>query len=110
MATTERIKLGYFKVLEYHGNYESFNEFYNEHKSEIYETIVAIFECFNGSPKNILTINLNVNINGIFWDSDISFSRDQYFVLKRDILPYFEEEENYEMCNRIMKIYKLITY
>lgn len=105
MASIDRIKLGYFRILEYHGDYDSFEVFYNDNKSEIYESIVAIFESFKTSPKNVLTINIRTTINGMFWDTDISFTRDQYFVLKRDILPYFEEEEDYEICDRIMKVH-----
>lgn len=106
MATMDRIKVGYFKVLEYKTEYNSYDEFYNDNKTEIYETIVSMFEKFNTSTKDILTMNITVTIDGIFWNSDVSFTRDQYFVLKRDILPYFEENEDYEMCERIMKIHK----
>lgn len=93
----------YFKTLEYDGDYDSFESFYNENKSEIYESIVSMFEEFKTTPKNILTINMKSTINGIFWNSDISFDKSQFFILKRDILPYFEEVEEYEICNRILK-------
>jgi len=102
---TDRILIGYFRILEYHGNYQTFDDFYFEHKSEIYESIVAVFEEFKISSKNVLTINLRSTIGGVFWNSDLSFTRDQFFILKRDILPFFEEEEDYEVCSRIMKIY-----
>lgn len=103
--TTKRTPIGYFRVLEYNGDYKSFEDFYDQHKSEIYESIVAVFEEFKTTSKKVLTINLSSTIGGMFWNSDFGFTKDQFFVLKRDVLPYFEEEENYEMCNRIMKIH-----
>lgn len=110
MESIERIRLGYFETLEYHGNYDTFDDFYEEHKSGIYESIIRVFEEFKNTKKNFLTINLSATISGVSWNSDFNFMREQFFVLKRDILPYFEEEENYEMCNRIMKTYnELVT-
>jgi hypothetical protein len=102
---TDQIIKDYFRILEYHGNYQTFEDFYSEHKSEIYESIVSIFEKFKSSSKNVLTINLRATIGSVFWNSDLAFTRDQFFILKRDILPFFEEEEDYEICCRIMKIY-----
>ena len=31
------------------------------------------------------------------------------FVLKRDLMPYFEEIEDYETCNEINNLYKELT-
>jgi len=106
---TDRIPIGYFKVLEYANNYNSFDHFYSEHKAKIYETIVEVFEEFKTTTKAVLTVRLRTTIGGVLWDSEFGFTKDQYFILKRDILPFFEVEENYEMCSRIMKVYNEIV-
>jgi hypothetical protein len=42
------------------------------------------------------------------WSNNLSFIPEHFFILKRDILPYFEEIEDYELCNRILKLHKEI--
>lgn len=106
MAKKERIKIGYFRELKYSKKYDSFNEFYSEAKPDIYRAIVDIFDEFKNTDKYVLTFSLSAVISGLNWDTDFSFTKEQYFVMKRDILPYFEENEDYEMCNRIMKLDK----
>lgn len=106
MAKKERIKVGFFRELKYTKKYNSFEEFYSENKPEIYKTIVDVFEEFKNTEKKVITISLSALISGINWDTDFGFTKDQYFVMKRDILPYFEEHEDYEMCGRILKLDK----
>lgn len=106
MAKKDRIKVGFFRELKYTTKYKSFEEFYSEAKPEIYKTIVDIFDEFNKTDKQVITISLSANISGMNWDTDFSFTKDQYFVMKRDILPFFEETEDYEMCSRIIKLDK----
>lgn len=100
------IKENFFRKLEYTNKYDSFEDFYDEAKPEIYKSIVDVFVEFKNTDKKVITINLSAVIKGIKWDSDFSFTKDQYFVMKRDILPFFEENEDYEMCNMIMKLDK----
>lgn len=105
METIERVKIGYFKVLKYTKDYDGFTEFYDENKTDIYVSIIEMFEEFKKSNKKVLTINLSSTISGMYWETDLGFSRDQYFMLKRDVLPYFEENEDYEMCQRILSLH-----
>ena len=103
---TKRIKLGYFKELNYTKKYDSFEEFYEENKPEIYKSVVEIFEEFKTSKNKTLTLGLGAIITGMNWSTDLTLHKDQWFILKRDVLPFFEENEDYEICNRIMKLYK----
>ena len=106
MTKKERIKVGYFKELKYTKKYESFEDFYSEAKPEIYRTIVDVFDEFKNTDKKYITISLSAIISTVNWDTEFTFTKDQYFVMKRDILPFFEENEDYEMCSRIMKLDK----
>lgn len=101
-----RIKVGFFRTLEYKENYNTFTDFYTVAKPEIYKTIIDLFEEMKNSNKEILTISLSAKIAGFDWDTHFSFMKDQYFIMKRDFLPYFEENEDYEMCKRIMTLDK----
>lgn len=95
-------KREYFRELVYTTNYGSFDEFYTENKSEIYRTIVDIFNEYKSTDKKVLTFSLSALITNIKWITEFSFTKDQFFVMKRDVLPYFEEMEDYEMCTKIM--------
>lgn len=106
MAKKDRIKVGYFRELKYTKKYNSFEHFYSEAKPEIYKAIVDVFDEFNKTNKEYITISLSAAISTVNWDTEFTFTKDQYFVMKRDILPYFEENEDYEMCDRIMKLDK----
>jgi hypothetical protein len=43
------------------------------------------------------------------WDTEFNFSRQESVVLSRDILPYFEQNEDYEVCAEILKLKKELT-
>jgi len=94
------------KKLEYKTNYDSFTDFYDTNKSEIYNTIVEIFDEFRKTNKIVLSFSVESTIGGLLWSSDFTFSKDQAFVLKRDILPYFEQNEDYEACAKIIELSK----
>ena len=44
------------------------------------------------------------------WDTEFTFNRDETIVLKRDVLPYFEDIEDYESCSEILNLYKDLTF
>jgi len=101
----------YFKELNFKDEYNSYFEFYNINKPVIYEAIVCVFEEFkrisnkNKNNDRVIILRLDVTIEGVQWSNNLGFTSEQYFVLKRDILPYFEENENYEICDRILKLH-----
>jgi hypothetical protein len=110
MSSTKKPKQTYFKELFIEGRYKDFNDFYDENKPIIYKSIIEIFLEFKKTKKNTLTLNLSAKIKGMDWDTEFTFKRDETIVLKRDVLPYFEDIEDYESCAEIINLYKDLTF
>lgn len=95
--------------LVFENQYEDFKDFYDENKEIIYKSILEVFKGFTKSKKKSLTLHLSAKIKDLDWDTEFKFSRNETIVLKRDLMPYFEEIEDYETCNDIKNLYKEIT-
>lgn len=93
------------RKLSVKGNYKCFSDFYDENKEGIYKNLITLFNNFRKKDKLRVTLNLSAKINGLEWGTELSFTRNDLHVLKRDIMPYFEEVEDYETCGKICRLY-----
>jgi hypothetical protein len=89
-------------------SYKNFGLFYNENKTIIYKSIVNLFNSLKRRDKQNLVLILSAKINGLQWETELKFNRKESFVLVRDILPYFEDNEDYEFCSEINTLYEKI--
>jgi hypothetical protein len=94
--------------LTIHGKYDNYTDFYAMNKNIIYNNIIDLFECFKEDEKKRLVLKLSANIENIKWKTDLEFTREEIHILKRDVLPYFEELEEYETCERVINLCKLL--
>lgn len=90
------------------GKYDNYIDFYSFNKTTIYNNIISLFESFKENEKKRLVLKLSANIENMKWKTDLEFTREEIYVLKRDILPYFEELEDYETCERVVKLCEII--
>jgi hypothetical protein len=97
------------KELIINGIYSEFSDFYDTNKELIYHSIIDIFDEFKYTRKKTLKLYISSKIQGLDWDTEFNFTRNDMIVLKRDIMPYFENTEDYETCDRILKLYKELT-
>ena len=105
----QRKKVGR-KRLQLKGDYKEFSDFYTENKIVIFRTLVSLFEKFKDETKQEISLTIKANIKGFDWDTELRFKREEIPVLMKDVMPYFEEQEDYEMCGEIKTLYKeLIT-
>lgn len=86
--------------------YSDFDSFMDANREKIYRGIIEIFNELKFSKKKSLSMELFANINGFNWDSEFSFTEDDAIVLTRDLIPYFQDIEDYETCTEIMKLYR----
>ena len=107
--TTNSTKQKYFKELKLEGKYKDFTDFYDENKETIYKSIIEVFREFKETKKRKLTLNISAKIKGLEWDTEFNFDRSETIVLKRDVMPYFEEIEDYETCGEILKLHNYLT-
>lgn len=96
------------KKLSIKGKYEGFNDFYNVNKVVIYKNILKLFTNFKKQDKDELILIISAKIKGLDWETELKFGRKETIVLVRDIMPYFEEIEDYETCGQICDLYKKI--
>ncbi len=89
-------------------NYKDFNDFYQSNKEAIYRNIVDIFKGLTKTRKKYLKLLIHSQIDNDTWGTEFVFDKSQKDILMKDILPYFEEIEEYEVCTDIVKIYNLI--
>lgn len=108
MKTTKRNQ-NIFKDLKIKGNYKDFSDFYDENKELIYKSIIELFHEFKKTRKQTLTLYVSANIKGLEWDTEFNFTKNESFVLKRDLMPFFEDNEDYETCSEIISLSKDLT-
>jgi len=99
----------YFKKLNIVGKYDGFDDFYNENKEVIYKSIIEVFKEFKTTRKKTLTLYVTAKIRGLEWDTEFNFKKEDTIVLKRDVMPYFEEIEDYNTCCEIRDLQKELT-
>lgn len=104
-----KIKNTSIKKVKIEGNYEDFKDFYDINKKLIYMSIIDIFHEFKKNNEKTSILNISAKIRGLEWDTEFNFNRDQTIILKRDIIPYFERNEEYEICSEINNLYKDLT-
>ncbi len=97
------------KQLILDGRYKQFDDFYDKNKEKIYRSIIDLFEDFKTSRKKVLNLYISARIQGLDWDTEFNFSKNQSFILTRDIMPFFEDIEDYETCDYIVKLHKDLT-
>lgn len=93
------------KELTLGGNYYDFETFYIDHKTEIYTSLISLFSQFIEVNVSQITLTVSAKIQDMDWSTDLTFTRKDFNVLPRDIMPHFESLENYEMCNTIKNLY-----
>ena len=98
-----------FKELKIEGRYNEFNDFYDANKELIYKSIIELFTEFKNTRKKTLTLYVSAKIKGLEWDTEFNFTKNESFVLKRDIMPFFEDNEDYETCSEIISLAKDLT-
>lgn len=89
-------------------DYDGFSDFYSVNKELIYRTIVNLFKSLKRKDKQVIVLVLGAKINGLQWETELKFKRQESIVLVRDILPFFEGNEDYETCGEITDTYNKI--
>ena len=98
-----------YKTMYIKGKYKDFTDFYDINKKSIYENIIEVFKGFENNKKKILSLYIQAIIQGLEWDCEFKFNRNETIVLTRDVLPFFEEIEDYEKCQEIINLYESLT-
>jgi hypothetical protein len=95
--------------LEIKNNYNDFSEFYDSNKEIIYKSILKVFEGLKTSRKKTLKLLVVSQISGLDWDTEFNFSKNETKMLVKDVMPYFEQIEDYETCLKIKNLHSELT-
>jgi len=105
----EKPKDTIIKKLRIDDSYNDFPEFYLKNKEEIYKNVFLSFKSINRKDKENVILVLSAKINGLQWETELKFNKKECFVLIRDILPFFEDKEDYEYCEQILNLYNKLN-
>jgi hypothetical protein len=97
------------KSISFNKLYKNYDDFYLDTKTEIYKSIFELFKTFRDKRKKTLILAISATIREEVWDTELVFNRDEHIVLKRDLMPHFEEIEEFEICGEINSLYKEFT-
>lgn len=83
-------------------NYPTFQDFYQKEKPTIYKKIAEIFE---DSVRQDIEMKLIVlaKINGTIFDTTFLISKNNASLITDKVIPYLEEIEEYEICEKLLK-------
>lgn len=98
-----------YKHLVIENDYEDFQTFYETNKKQIYDSIFETMTGFIDNKKKRLVLYVSAKIQSEDWGTEFVFKPDDYIILKRDLIPYYETIEDYEMCNKINNLHKHFT-
>lgn len=93
-------------VIDLTKNYKDFRHFYDENRSIIYKSIIEIFEKFKTTKKKNLKLIVRAIIMDLKFETEFCYDRDQNFVLTRDLMPHFEQIEDFETCAKIRDLHR----
>lgn len=96
-------------VLTIDGNFQDFTDFYDDNKEVIYKNILVLFDSLLTSPQPTLSLSVVARIRGLEWDTEFNFSKKDKETLLKDVMPYFEQSEDYETCSKIIELHKQLT-
>lgn len=84
-------------------DYPDFRSFYKNSKDIIYRKITDLFLELK-SPDDEILLTVSARVDGCDFNSDFLISKTKEEWLKSGVKKYFEEIEDYETCNKIMKV------
>lgn len=98
-----------FTELTFEKKFKSYHDFHNENKEKIYKSIIDLFSEFQKVKNKTLSIVISAKIENIDWTTELNFNRNEIKILKKDLMGYFEEIEDYETCSQIISLSKNLT-
>lgn len=98
-----------YKTLVFEKDYDDFHNFYESNKKEIYDSIFETMNGFVDKKNKKLVLQVSAKIQSEDWGTEFVFKPDDFIILKRDLIPFYEKIEDYEMCDKINNLHKHFT-
>ena len=95
-------------TLEVEGEYQSYVDFYKKNKNIIYKKIIDLFREIPNSKKERLLLLISAHIPYQF-TSLTDYGKTDKDILTHLFIPYFERNEEYELCSEILELHNRIN-
>lgn len=92
--------------LKFNNDYDSFVEFLEDTRFEIYNSVFKMFSKLYTEKLEVVKMVVIGKINGKDFDTDFIYTKKQSSVITDELLPFYEKREDYEMCQNIKTLYK----
>jgi hypothetical protein len=86
--------------------YKNFKELYETNKGDIYQGVFDIYTELKNSRKRSLMLLVTSNMGSLEWETEFDFSKNEYEILMEQLIPYYEDIEDYEKCVEIKNLYE----
>jgi len=97
------------EVLKFPKIYETYFEFAEDTREDIYTSIYRLMHILNDSTISEVKLFISAKVEGINWDTDFTIKKEDSILITRDLIPYFEKRENYEMCVKLKELYQKLS-
>jgi hypothetical protein len=94
-------------TLEFAQKYEDFPSFVEKTTDPIYRAIIDAFNDVKIIGK--MRLRVQAYVDNTKFDTVFEYTKDDAYILKEVINPYFEGKEDYETCKKIMELYFELT-
>jgi hypothetical protein len=98
-------------VLDITENYPTFGEFYLKNQPLIFKTLIDGYRELSNNLDLIITIKICACVENYNFDNSFYIKKDDEEIIERlnnIYIPYYEKNEEYEICDEIREIYKKI--
>ena len=96
-----------YSIVKFHieKTYPDFTTFYSDTKDVIFRKILSVFEDLVTSENDKTRLIIIANVEKFEFDSNFFFEKSDPEILCRLINPYFETNEDYETCAKVIDVY-----
>lgn len=98
-------------IVNIEGNYPNFDVFYHNNRFLIFEKLINGYRDLSNNLENIIKVNFKCTINNVNFNSTFVVDKNNDEIIERlnnVYIPFYEQNEQYEVCDEIRKIYKKI--
>jgi hypothetical protein len=97
------------EVLNFSKIYETYFDFAEDTREEIYMSIYRLMDSLKNPKINESKLYISAKVDGINWDTDFTIKKGDSILITRDLIPFFEKREDYEMCKKLKELHRDLT-
>ena len=96
------------------GKYNGYNDFFEKNKTKIYSGILECFELLSTSNRKtikyvVAASTVSELVGSVDFITEFLFRKSDFNILTDFVLDHFEFTEDYEKCQKIIDIKKVLT-